>query len=787
MNQYDNLPQELRATGKFNCWRYETKKGGGKPAKIPYNVYTGGRGQSNNPATFTDYPTALSYANMYDGLGMGVFGDLVFIDIDNCVKDGVIITAEARDIVEAMNCYTEISPSGTGLRIIGKVPGFNFDASRYYIHNRRLGLEIYIAGATKKYLTVTGNTIRAKELEECGAQLQTVLEKYMIRPSPRKPDKSDNIESQSYLSDDAVLTKAMSAKNGEAFRRLWEGDTSGYESPSEADMALCCMLSFWCGRETEQMDRLFRRSGLYRDKWDGPRSGSTYGALTLEKAAAAAQETYTPGGKRYTSADDFSDGITLEAIEGVHYLDPLCDEKKYTLDDTGNGSLFADTFIDQARYVKQAAEWYIYDGVHWKIDEGSLMVSEMAKSLVRHMGIIAAKIEDEDKRSRHLKHAAKLSANKIRDAMLVSARSIYPLDLSEFDRNPNLFNCLNGTLDLESFEFKLHDPKDFLSKVANVIYDPKARCPRFDSFISEIMDGDEEKIRYLQKAIGYSMTGNTAEKKCFFLYGRSTNNGKSTLTSALLHIYGDYGTSIQSNTLERKQFGTGGSAPSPDIAMLAGKRFVSAAEPDRSMRLDAGLLKQLTGGADPIMARFMRQNFFKFYPAFKLFLHCNDLPSTTDDTLFSSDRVQIIEFNRHFKGREQDKGLESEFKKPENASGIFNWMIEGCRLYQSTGLCAPISVQAATAAYRSESDLVGSFCSDCLERKDGSSILASAVYESYQYWCKQYGYKEMSFKNFNRDMKRHVESAHSNSGKVFKGVVIKAIRPDGLSSYHRCG
>jgi putative DNA primase/helicase len=156
-----------------------------------------------------------------------------------------------------------------------------------------------------------------------------------------------------------------------------------------------------------------------------------------------------------------------------------------------------------------------------------------------------------------------------------------------------------------------------------------------------------------------------------------------------------------------------------------------------------------------------------------LFLHCNDLPATTDDTLFSSDRVQIIDFNRHFDEAEQDHNLESEFKKPENASGILNWMLEGCRLYLCCGFHAPVSVQAATATYRSESDLIGSFVNECLEPKSGLSTLASAVYTKYQYWCEQFGYKKMSFKNFNRDMERHVESGHGKNGKLFKGAVIK--------------
>lgn len=568
--------------------------------------------------------------------------------------------------------------------------------------------------------------------------------------------------------DSELLEKMFKAKNGTAVTALWHADTSAYEGDdSRADSALCKHLAFWTHSDAKRIDRMFRTSALMRPKWDEKRGNRTYGEITISNAVEAQRSFVETHDFDYVSES----GIGTHA--SVALIDPFSNEKRYSWNDTGSGALFADTYKNVARYVPQAVSWYVYKNGIWKIDEGSLRIAELAKALVRHMISCAANIKDDERRAKYLSYTAKLSSNKVRDAMLISARSIFPLQITEFDKDPFVFNFKNGTFQLKAFEFKPHDPNDFLSKTANVSYDPNACYPRWNQFIDEITGGDKEKALYLQKAIGYSLTGSTIEKKCFFLHGQTTNNGKSTMNSALLNIFGDYGTSIQANSLEKKQFSTGGSGPSADVAALAGTRFVSISEPDRSMRLDAGLLKQLTGGVDQIVARFMRQNFFSFYPSFKLFLQCNDLPQTTDDTLFSSDRAQVINFDRHFGDDEQDHTLDTEFRKPENASGILNWMLEGCRLYLCCGLNSPDSIKSATEAYRDESDLIGTFVAEVLVKKHGAFTLASAVYMKYQIWCEQNGYKKMSFKTFNRDIGRHMEAGHGKNGKIFKDRVIK--------------
>ena len=180
---YEKLPQKLKDTDLFCAYRNEQR--GGKKTKVPYNMRTLCRAQSNNKESFCDFATALRHVSKYDGLGVGVFDGLCAIDIDHCVKPDKTLTALAADVAEIMDSYTEYSPSGTGLRILFTAEGFEYDKTRYYINNQKLGLEIYVSGATHKFLTVTGSALRERGLEDRSQQLLTVLEKYMERPNAK--------------------------------------------------------------------------------------------------------------------------------------------------------------------------------------------------------------------------------------------------------------------------------------------------------------------------------------------------------------------------------------------------------------------------------------------------------------------------------------------------------------------------------------------------------------------------------------------------------------------------
>ena len=330
----EHIPSELRKTGQFCVWKYEQRDG--KMTKVPYNPKTGTYAMVNRSSTFSSYEKALEALKtetdgvpVYNGLGFRVSGTVGALDLDHCFAetqqgdmdaefrelfgDDVLFDAcrqeaglkpWAADIVRTLDgCYMEKSPSGAGLRILLSVPGFSFDKERYYINNRRLGLEVYVPGATKRFVTLTGDVFREGGLPDKSRELQMILNQYMKRPTVES--EHEPIEPHSYLQDDEVIAKASACASGAKFRALYAGDLTGYDSPSNADMALCAYLAFWCGCDEEQMDRLFRSSGLYREKWDRPQSGSTYGALTIQKVIRHCRDCYNPVGHLVPPEDEF--------------------------------------------------------------------------------------------------------------------------------------------------------------------------------------------------------------------------------------------------------------------------------------------------------------------------------------------------------------------------------------------------------------------------------------------------------------------------------------------------
>ena len=310
IDTYRKMPSELQKAALFCCWRYDQRKG--NLTKVPYDPMTGLPAKSNDPATFADFDTACSASRSYSGLGIGIFNGVSAIDLDDCITESGTLTDTASEIVKLMHSYTEYSPSGKGLHILFTVSGFHYDKDRYYVMNHKSGIEVYVHGATNKYLTVTGRQLGSYPYGDRTKELTQLLERFMVRRicgengvngvNPRKgtvsPVSYRNAASQCQsspgLSDDELLQRAFRARNGQHFQQLWSGDISAYGSHSEADFALCSNLAFWTQCRAEQMDRLFRQSGLMRPKWDAPRSGSTYGRITIQRSIQYCQEIFTP-------------------------------------------------------------------------------------------------------------------------------------------------------------------------------------------------------------------------------------------------------------------------------------------------------------------------------------------------------------------------------------------------------------------------------------------------------------------------------------------------------------
>lgn len=294
IRQVSSIPEELRRTGQFCLWKRETVDG--RLTKVPYNPKKPQyKAATNRPETFSTFAEAVAAAQKTDcdGIGIRVTGDFIGIDIDHIENDTDQegnLTGTPREIVDNLSAYTELSPSGHGLRIFCKAAGLKFDKSKYYI--KKGNLEIYVPGYTNRFLTVTGNTILDEPLLiDCTDALQAVLDKYMIRTQSKSQNASERVSEPLTLSEEEILSKAINSKQGQKFADLYSGNYhSYYSSQSEADLALCTMLAFWCQKDVNAIDSLFRKSGLYREKWER----EDYRESTLNRAISLTRDTYSP-------------------------------------------------------------------------------------------------------------------------------------------------------------------------------------------------------------------------------------------------------------------------------------------------------------------------------------------------------------------------------------------------------------------------------------------------------------------------------------------------------------
>ena len=451
------------------------------------------------------------------------------------------------------------------------------------------------------------------------------------------------------------------------------------------------------------------------------------------------------------------------------------DNTAYPRHDVGVSQLFYDLHQHFICYVIESKAWYTYTGKRWAKDEGGLAVMELCKAFATAYAKYAQNFEDGSKETDdYIKYAKGLTNRRRRESLLSDARSIKPISINRFDTSRHLLNCLNGTFCLQSLQLLPHNPSNLLTKLAKVNYDPAAICPRWDQFISEIMCDDEQTAHFLQKSLGYALTGDTSLECFFILYGNKTRNGKSTLSEAVAFVLGEYARTIQPQSLGKRS-SDGGSA-SPDMARLKGARLVNTPEPEKGLELNVALVKQLTGG-DTYTARMLHENPVEFKPEFKIYMNTNHLPKTSDDTIFLSGRVKLIPFDRHFEPHEQDNGLKKLFRKPQNKSAILNWLIAGYVALQSKGLELPDKIKLAIEAYRQETDVVGTFLAECTTIKEGHRLPTAELYSTYIQWAKAHGYKPVILKQLVSDLRRKHEVKRGSSGMVVTGIALISSEP----------
>ena len=456
----------------------------------------------------------------------------------------------------------------------------------------------------------------------------------------------------------------------------------------------------------------------------------------------------------------------------INKLIELKAAERFAANDKGSAELFAAVFKDVSRYNPTQKDFMFYSGIKWEPDVEGMKARRNAKKLADALLTYAVRVSDmdEERRREYLKYAARLTSYRDRTTMVNDSRDLNFFDNTQLDADDYLLNCKNCVLDLSGDTPKVmeHDPDLLMSKVCGASYDPAARCDLWERTVAEIMQNDSEKIKYLQKIFGIALTGDCREEQMYILYGATSRNGKSTITETALSLLGDYAATITPETLAVKQNKDSRTA-SPDIAKLAGVRLVVASEPPKRMLFDTSLIKTLTG-RDTVTARFLHQNEFSFKPKFKLLLNTNYLPSINDNTVFRSERIRVISFDKHFTEDEQNKCLKSELRK--KLAGILNWAVEGLYLYRKEGLTPPVAIRSATSEYEVDSDKIQRFISECLVRS-AKNMAAKAAYDAYSKWCDESGCGTENKQNFFSELRTRGIFAASGTvdGKTVKNII----------------
>jgi len=754
------LVETLTGRDSWVCWKYVWKHDREEWTKLPIDASTGDAASSTDPETWSSFSEAQQYHRENpetDGVGYVVNKDedmVVGIDLDDCVDaETGEIDEWAREVVEDVPTYWERSPTGTGLRGFGL--GYLPDTkTRSDVEGEDGHIEVYETG---RYLTLTGDRLAAStpDVEQVNSEIHDLHEEYIA-----DSDETDAVETgsettnptpdsdkggSSGLSDSEVVAKAKQADNGDKFSQLWNGNTSGYPSHSEADLALCNLLAFWTGGDEAQIDRLFRDSGLYRDKWDEQRGSHTYGERTISEAVTRTGETYDA--EQGTTKPGDRPENPQESEEANPPLNPATVKAWAKLGEDDSVSDLNDR--EKAAIVCDIAE---------KRDDLHVRVRRDNRSLWSCDGGIWKSEGD-----RELEHAARTALGSMNYGSNVSkqleaqakARRELEVEPEAFGLPPGLVAVKNGVVYLEAAsgdggDLALRDlkPEDYALARLPVEYDPEATYDEWEQYVREWTE--DGKADALQEYVGYCLhVGALPIDRALLLVGTGAN-GKSTFLHVVRALLGeDNTTSIGLQTLANEEYA---------VADFYGS--VANIDDDLSSRKlgnGLGMFKKLTAG-DRVRGREPYGDGFEFKATGKHLYAANQVPQVDvddEDEAFWR-RWLLVEFPNHYPPSERDPSLRDRFTRDEALSGVLNWAIDGWKRLIEQGRFTGEELQAYDKRKRWQSwgDSVDEFISECVENDpDADRVTTGEAHRRYKAWCVEHGKDSVSQRQFTSALK----------------------------------
>lgn len=431
---------------------------------------------------------------------------------------------------------------------------------------------------------------------------------------------------------------------------------------------------------------------------------------------------------------------------------------------------------EDIRYCYPWKTWLIWDGNRWAVD-GTGGIFRLCAETVRSIYREVSEIDSKPGRVAKAKFAFKSESRKAISAMEELARSLPGMSVSveDLDVDPYTLNCQNGYVNLKTGELHAPDRRLMVTRLVPHNYNPEACAERWDQFCYQIMLERDNLLAFLQRSVGYSITGSTSEKVLFLCHGGG-NNGKTTFLETLRSVLGAYGGQILVESLMVQKYSNSGAA-SPDIADLRGLRFVTSSESEEGTRLAEAKIKYLTG-MNRIKARYLHSNGWEFRPTCKLWMDLNHLPNIrgTDKAIWN--RIRKIPFNLELEpedadaadGLKIDRGMMG--KLLAEAEGILRWAIDGAVAWHRDGLGCPEEVASATSEYRHQMDVLGRFLGEATETGlPTNGIPARQLYRVYCNWAEHSGEFTLSERVFaERLMDRGIEKKRSSTGAQYIGL-----------------
>lgn len=798
----ENIPEELRNIKAWTCWKQELNQKKDKYTKVPYNPRTGFRqdfNKANDLMLYDDCKAAIKPNSSYeDSLWFSLQPEMGYtvIDVDfhdlkekhlpladrisetkrRCNEPGHI----AYKVINTFDSYTEISASGCGIHVFikGNLPELPEGSRRKSkpCKNTELDIEVY----DRHFIGLTGYVLKDKPIADAQDVFNKFYTQYIYSEKQKALEKKAAAERAAQeltgykplnASDVEIINICSIADN--SFKDLFNTDV--YETDtgkSEADFFLMSILAKYTQCNAEQMERVFSMSARgKRDKW---LNRDDYRKITVENAIANCGAVYNPDALFYNLTDDGeAERLKANFGENILYIGKTASNGKGVFYKF-NGILWkACDEVELKSYFKKSRSDIEMQMIsaklkHFDDDFSRKMKSDIAR---RKQNEMVCDMSDFEKAYKKQMNYIESDSGQNHVLNVLKGKVVQDDDI--FNQDDFTFNVLNGTIDLKTGIFREHRYSDYATVVSPVEYNKDAKCPKWLDFLDTVTQGNKDEQEYLQKMVGYFMTGATREQKVFFIKDNQTGaTGKSTFTNVVLRLLGGYATTTTNGTFMKKS--NNDNELMHELSRFRGMRFVSAGELPETATLNTAQIKLLSG-ADKITGRPMYHEAVDFFPKFKILMFTNFMPKVNsyDGGLFR--RLVIIPFTNQIPVGKRVEGLDSILAE-EEGSGILNWMIEGCIKWQVEGLKEPEAYLIAKEEYRKEQDYVADMVEALLVPQPDGKVFKGDLYAGYVIRCKEMGIMPNNMTRFGYHVKASKalpEARKFAKGYAYEGYAIR--------------